>query len=238
MYNNKKAQFWIIAIILAYLAVLTVFFYVRSADRAGVSLFEQTSDLDMQNIINAIKIRNIWLASSSEDWFNLSWRYRRMVTVTTSGANMEIPTLIALGESSNCLLDIRTTYMNNTELPSNISATTPPGCNITMVVNSAPFEFYTYYGNPSAALPSYRSGSAQQGTETSATIGSKIEVPTINLCEQINSIYPRRGIQVNCSLIGTACTGTCMQANISLYFSANDLKYNGTISPTNCPAAC
>lgn len=235
MYANKRAQFWIIAIILAYLAILTVFFYVRSADRSGVSLFEPTSDLAMQNIINAITIRNLWLNSTANDWYNISWTHRRLI-MSTSGFSpdaAEIPTGIEAGKSSNCVNDLRATYLNRTEIPTNVSATTPPGCNLTFVYPT-PFMFYVYYGFGSATTPAYRSGTAQQGQELTATttFGSEMDIPTTGICSHLQSLYPRVGMPLNCT-IRTTCRDP-NRANFSLHINAVDFKYNGTIGPPDC----
>jgi hypothetical protein len=234
---NRRGQFWLIAIVLAYLAIVTLFFYVRSADRSSVNLFEPNSDLDLQNMINAIKIRNTVLAGA-EDWYDLSWQYRRRISVPITGGGVEVPTGIEAGKVTDCIVDIRATYLNNSEFYSNVSATAAPGCNLTMGVPYQPFTFYVYYGNAGATIPNYRKSVPQQGVEAPIPItpvGSEVEVPTRNLCTHFNPLYPRLGMQLNCSLVNLTCSAPSTRANISLVISANDLKYNGTIG-ASCPS--
>ncbi len=232
---NARGQFWLMAIVLAYLAIISIFFYVRTADRSSVNLFEPTFDLDFQNIVNAIKTQNNWLKGSANDWYDLNWQYRRRIDVTTIGQPVEIPTGIETGKVSNCINELRVTYMNKSEIHTNISATSAPGCNITVGVINVPITVYVYYGNPSASAPSYRQATPQQGTEISAVISSELEVPTKGLCAHINTFYPRSFLQMNCSLANTVCTGANTQANVSLYIKSTGFEYNGTITPA-CPS--
>ncbi len=237
---TKRGQFWLMAIVLAYLAIVTMFFYVRSADRSGVNLFEPNLDLEFQNLVNAITMRNNWLRSTGNDWYDLAWQYRRRIIVPVVGGSVEVPTDIEAGKVSNCIADIRATYLNNSEFYSNVSATSAPGCNLTMDVPYQPFVFYVYYGNPSAATPSYRNIVPQQGTEAPillTPVGSEVEVPTRGLCTHFNDFYPRLGMQLNCSLANVTCTYPRTQANISIQLQSTGLKFNGTIGPTSCPSA-
>ncbi len=233
---TKHGQFWLMAIVLVYLAIVTMFFYVRSADRSGVSLFEPNLDLEFQNLVNAINVRNNWLRGTGNDWYDLAWQYRRRIEATQTGSPAEIPTGIEAGKVSNCIEDLRVVNLTNSEIHANVSATAAPGCNITIGVSAAPFTFYVYYGNPSASTPSYRAGAAQQGTEVTATLGSEIEVPTRGLCAHFNSIYPRLGMQLNCSLANVTCTYPRTQANISIQLQSTGFKFNGTVFPQSCAA--
>ncbi len=232
----KRGQFWLMAIVLVYLAIVTMFFYVRSADRSSINLFEPNLDLEFQNLVNAINVRNNWLKSTGNDWYDLAWQYRRKIEITQNGTPAEIPTGIEAGKVGNCIADFRVVNLTNSEIQANVSATTAPGCNITIGVSTTPFTFYVYYGNPSASTPSYRQGTAQQGTEVTATLGSEMEVPTRGLCTHLNSIYPRLGMQLNCSLANVTCPAPRTQANISIQLQSTGFKFNGTIFPQSCTA--
>ena len=224
------------AVVLAYLAIVTMFFYVRTIDRSAVNFFEPNFDLDFQNIVHAIKTRNDWLKGSANDWYDLAWQYRRRIEVTQTGSPAEIPTNIEAGKVSDCIADLRVVNLTNSEIHANISATTAPGCNITIGVSTTPFTFYVYYGNPSASTPSYRQGTEQQGTERTATISPELEVPTRGLCTHFNELYPRLGMQLNCSLANVTCTAPRTQANISIQLQSTNFKFNGTIFPQSCAA--
>ncbi len=232
----RRAQFWAISIVLLFIGAAIIFTYVRSSEAVSVKLFTETSDLQLQNAINAIKERNGWLLSSANDWFNLNWNYRRLVELNSAGGTTEFNAFINdAAKISNCVDDVRVTWMNGTERESNVSATAPP-CNITIVASAGPQNYYIYYGNPSAATPSYRLASTViQGTETSAVVYAEVEVPTKNLCTHLNELYPKLGIATNCSLRNTACASPATQVNITLVMQSTNLFFNGTIQPPPCP---
>lgn len=233
----RRAQFWAISIILLFIGITIIFAYVRSSESASITLFSETSDLELQNAVNAIKARNGWLASTANDWFNLNWNYRRLLEVNLgAGDTVEFNAFVNdASKVSNCVNDIRVTWLNGSERQSNVSATAPP-CNITIVAGAGPQSYYVYYGNPSAAAPDYRlANTVVQGTETNAVAYSEVEVPTKNLCTHLNELYPKLGIATNCSLRNTACAAPATQANISLTMQSIDLFFNGTIQPPQCP---
>ncbi len=232
----RRAQFWAISVILLFVSVVIIFAYVRSSESASVKLFAETSDLELQNAVNAIKERNSWLASTANDWFNPSWNYRKLVELNIgAGDTIEFNAFINdAGKVGNCVDDVRVTWMNGSERQSNVSATAPP-CNVTIVAGTGPQSYYVYYGNPSAATPDYRlANTVVQGTGTDAVVYAEVEVPTKNLCMHLNGLYPKLGIAANCSLINTACAAPNTRANISLVLQSTNLFFNATIQPPAC----
>ncbi|MBI2040938.1 MAG: hypothetical protein HYT16_02430 [DPANN group archaeon] len=233
----RRAQFWAISIILLFIVTAVIFTYVRSSESASVRLFAETSDLELQNAVNAIKARNGWLASTANDWFNLNWNYRKLVELNIGAdSTVEFNAFVNdAGKVGSCVDDVRVTWINGSERQSNVSATSPP-CNITIVAGAGPQVYYVYYSNPSAATPSYRlANTVVQGTETDAVAYAEVEVPTKNLCTHLNELYPKLGIATNCSLRNTACAAPATQANITLVMQSTDMFFNGTIQPPPCP---
>ncbi len=235
----KRAQFFLVALVLVLLSMFYIYTFVRSADLSSVVLFERTSALDMQNIVDSIKSRNERYSALMPVWWNSSWQYRKAVTITTTVPSppetrtIEFDPLVPASRllTGDCSKELRLTNASFplNELDSNVSATTTPGCNITRteVLNcggadcTMVLNYYVYYGYASAQTPSYRN--TVQGTETAVPLGP--EETREALCNHFEDIYPKAGVQIDCKIANFAGNKT----NVSLYFGSPYLKFNGSI---------
>ncbi len=238
----KRAQFFLISLVLILISMFYVYTYIRSIDQASVLSASQSSAQDVQNIVNAIKTRNENYQTPYPNWWSGGWKYRKQasvqVTFNIAGAQTfefdpNIPAGHMLTNPVGCDKELRLTdtSISPAELNSDVSAILPP-CNITRTENSpascgafpctVTFYYYTYYGNASANIPSYR-GPTLQGTEYSATTGPE-EVYNA-LCNHFKQIYPKTGAVIDCSIANFVNNKT----NISLRYESPHLKFNGSI---------
>lgn len=234
----KKAQFFVISLVLILISMVSIYTYVRSADAASVFSLEKNSMLDLINIIDAVKMRNERYLAQTPPWWNSAWAYRELITITTAvdnppetrtiEFNPQVPTTKLITSSCSQELRLTNTVASPTELESNVSAAALP-CNITRteVLDcgapgcTATLRYYVYYGNSGAQTPSYRN--TVQGTETGATLGT--EEKETALCDHFESIYPKTGAAIACDITGYVGNKT----NVTVYYSSTNLKFNGTI---------
>ena len=69
--KNKKAQFFVISIVLVALAFFAIFLFFQASEQTSVTLFQPSSSLDLQNTINSVQQRNTWV---QDYWKNLTYR--------------------------------------------------------------------------------------------------------------------------------------------------------------------
>jgi len=237
----KKAQFFLISLVLILISMFYVYTYIRSSDLSSTLFFERPATLDLQNMIDAIKLRND-RQSQIPPWWNSSWQYRETVAVSTtvgtgtSTVTLEVNPNVAAARllSSSCTKELRMTNRTTNPLvgiESNVTAASQP-CNlvrqevITCGADSCTvtFDYYVYYGNANPDTPSYRNTVASGGAQA-ATIGSEEPETKTKLCNHFMAIYPKMGAQVSCEVLNYAGNKT----NISLYYNSPTLKFNGTV---------
>lgn len=215
---SKKAQFFLVSLVLLAFSFFIIFGYLRSIDSASVSLFEPSSSSDLKNIHHAVDKRNDYLANDiSPSWWNLNWAYRKGVTIDNLGTNpAEINMDIASGRFSSCVNEI--VVINNTgdiEIVS-VAQDNPP-CDISFTaVNGV--TYYVYYGNPSASQnnPTPSSGNV----DSVYTLGSEQES---QVCTHLKYIYQLEGKFLQCSVANINNN----RINYSINFSAPDLRFSG-----------
>jgi hypothetical protein len=109
-------------------------------------------------------------AFALEDWWGSSWQYRRAITLgeTRNITRTNEPVYVTIagtdGKIGNCTKELRITDSNGIEIPSQVDTDSIAGgtysCTVVFIANSTALgssTYYTYYGNPYAAAPSYAS---------------------------------------------------------------------------------
>ena len=234
----RQAQFFVLSLVLVLISMFFTYMYIRSGDASSSSLFERSSALDMQNIIDSIQLKNSRFLFNVVPWWDFSWTHRVYVNVTQTVNNGDTSTVISFNPNiaatklltGSCSKELRVTNANSSrlEIESNVTASTLPcslvrreavACSdVTCVMN---FSYYVYYGNANAQTPSYRQTIA--AAASSATIGSEEGSPS--LCNHFIDIYSKTGASIYCNV--TSYTGN--KTNVSLYYATTSLKFNGTI---------
>lgn len=237
----KKAQFFLISLVLIVISMFYVYTYIRSSDLSSTLFFERPAILDVQNMIDAIKLKND-RQSQMPPWWNSSWQYRKTVAISanvgtgTTVVTFEFDPSVAAARllSGSCTKELRMTNRTTSplvEIESNITAASQP-CNlvrqevITCAADSCTvtFNYYVYYGHANPDTPSYRNTLVSGGAQA-ATVGlEELETKT-KLCNHFKAIYPKMGAQVDCNVINYSGNRT----NISLYYNSPTLKFNGTV---------
>lgn len=243
--QSKKSQFFLMSLVLVYLAIIVIFTYIRSADYASVSLFSKDTTLELENFIDGATTQTSWLPDGgATHWMSTNpWMNRKLIAIKWTAANaasytVEINPSLTAADLENCTEEIRV-YANSTrtEIAVNVTSTTPP-CNIvwtmTTLVQGTTYYYYIYYNNQGYTIaPAARSSSASGNTNAkfSAYIGSAEECPPLAFCTHLADIYPRMGIDLNCTVNTTAgpLEVVYVPKNFTLLFTATDLEFNGSV---------
>lgn len=216
----KKAQFFIVALVLLAFSFFAVFGYLRSIDSSSVALFEHSSSFDLRNIHHAVDERNDWLeTSASSAWWNLNWAHRKDVTINNLGTNpAEIDMKIASGRISSCVNEL--VVVNSTGGTESVSVTQGnQPCNLSFDAKNGE-TYYIYYGNLNAAQnnPTPASGNI----DSTYTLGAEQDS---QVCTHLEYIYQLEGKFLQCA----AANVNNNRINYSINFSAPDLEFKGYI---------
>ncbi len=249
---NKRSQFFLMSLVLVYLAIIVIFTYIRSADYASVSLFEKDSDLELRNFIEGAIAQTSWLPDTGPGgganyWMvDRSWLNRKLININWIGPNtasyaLDINPELTYGEVENCTKEVYL-YSNATRSDVNIGFTTGlPPCRITWTINNTvtgqTYYYYVYYNKQGYAAPTGRPTGTSGNTNGNfiATLGTQEESPPLAFCTHLKPLYPYSGITLNCTINATAAPGAgtaYIPRNFTLNFIATDLKFNGSVYNT------
>ena len=174
--KNKSGQFFIIAIVLIYLAIISIFFYVRSSEETSVNFFVEDYSLDIDNIINAIQQRNKWMQGSTiyDHWFlDPSFEKRKRVSVTCNDgfvhgdpSLIKYPLNVLSGDTTrNCSKEVRVVSVQDTggvnnaggDVQSSVNSSTAPCTIYWNITCGSPLphtqHFYVYWDNKYTEAP-------------------------------------------------------------------------------------
>lgn len=220
--RDKSGQFFIIAIVLIYLSIISIFFYIRSSEETSVNFFIEDYSLDMENIINAVHRRNDWMQGNTiyNHWFlDASFEQRRRVSVTCTSPGphsnpslIKFPANVSVDEVRNCSKEIRVVFVKDgNETQSSVNSSSPP-CTVYWNVTCgqtlpSTHHFYVYWDNKYTEAPLYaKSGRQILDLDDVSVIGIKtrtegpVEIsPAIQLCNHFENLYPKIGLWINCT---------------------------------------
>ncbi|MEK6923514.1 MAG: hypothetical protein AABW84_02375 [Nanoarchaeota archaeon] len=251
--RNKSGQFFIIAIVLIYLAIISIFFYVRSSEETSVNFFIEDRSLDMENIINAIHQRNNWMQGSTiyAHWFlDPSFEKRKLVSVTCNDGLHSNPSLIKYplniwpNDTRNCSKEVRVVSVQNTggvgnaggDVQSSVNSSVPPCTVYWNITCGSPLphtqHFYLYWDNKYTEAPppaDYSrhiidlSGVGVIGSKTIEAYNVETS-PAIKLCNHFETIYPEMGLWINCTTTFNIDPYDLTAADISYYNDSGNIS--------------
>ncbi len=187
---RKKGQFFIISIVLLVLSLVVLFATFTTIGEMSSRTFAHSSYDEFSNIINTIEKSNDELDAN---WWNTSYTKRRMFKTPGSVSNpAEFDVSLVAGKLTNCQKEVRVTDTSHSEI-TNIEVTSDiPPCDLIMLSASTNTDYYVYYNSTTSTVLK------DIGAGTSATPTLYDEI-SLNLCEHLEDIYPRRGIYLTCS---------------------------------------